>query len=135
MDGSFTIKKGESIKLLNIPVGATYKITEKTVTGYIPYKVGNQSFNGTFVGTLAETGNVLNFVNKVNPTNFAVSVNKALDGQPYSGSKFVYTLTGLESMDTAKQDTDGNTIKTNSTALVSRNRQHLTQAVRLTSKT
>lgn len=120
LDGSFTIKKGESIKLLNIPVGATYKITEKTVTGYIPYKVGDQSFNGTFVGTLAEAGNVLNFVNKVNPTNIAVSVNKTLDGQPYSGSKFVYILTGLESMDTAKQDTDGNTIKTNSTALVSK---------------
>lgn len=119
-DGSFTIKKGESIKLLNIPVGATYKITEKTVTGYIPYKVGDQNFNGTFVGTLAEAGNVLDFVNKVNPTNFAVSVNKTLDGQAYSGSKFVYTLTGLESMDTAKQDTDGNTIKTNSTALVSK---------------
>lgn len=119
-DGSFTIKKGESIKLLNIPVGATYKITEKTVTGYIPYKVGNQNFNGTFVGTLAEAGNALDFINKVNPTNFAVSVNKTLDGQPYSGSKFVYTLTGLESMDTAKQDTDGNTIKTNSTALVSK---------------
>lgn len=119
-DGSFTIKKGESIKLLNIPVGATYKITEKTVTGYIPYKVGDQNFNGTFVGTLAEAGNVLGFVNKVNPTNFAVSVNKTLDGKPYSGSKFVYTLTGLESMDTAKQDTDGNTIKTNSTALVSK---------------
>lgn len=120
LDGSFTIKKGESIKLLNIPVGATYKITEKTVTGYIPYKVGDQSFNGTFVGTLAEAGNVLDFVNKVNPTNFAVSVNKTLDGQPYSGSKFVYTLTGLESMDTAKQDTDGNVIKTISTALVSK---------------
>ena len=120
LDGSFTIKKGESIKLLNIPVGATYKITEKTVTGYIPYKVGNQNFNGTFVGTLAETGNALDFINKVNPTNFAVSVNKTLDGQAYSGSKFVYTLTGLESMDTAKQDTDGNTIKTNSTALVSK---------------
>lgn len=119
LDGSITIKKGESIKLLNIPVGATYKITEKTVTGYIPYKVGNQSFNGTFVGTLAEAGNVFNFVNKVNPTNIAVSVNKTLDGQPYSGSKFVYTLTGFKSMDTAKQDTDGNTIKTNSTALVS----------------
>lgn len=120
LDGSFTIKKGESIKLLNIPVGATYKITEKTVTGYIPYKVGNQNFNGTFVGTLAEAGNALDFINKVNPTNFAVSVNKTLDGQAYSGSKFVYTLTGLESMDTAKQDTDGNTIKTNSTALVSK---------------
>lgn len=120
LDGSFTIKKGESIKLLNIPVGATYKITEKTVTGYIPYKVGNQSFNGTFVGALAEAGNVLDFVNKVNPTNFAVSVNKTLDGQPYSGSKFVYTLTGLESMNTTKQDTDGNVIKTISTASVSK---------------
>lgn len=120
LDGSFTIKKGESIKLLNIPVGATYKITEKTVIGYIPYKVGDQNFNGTFVGTIAEAGNVLDFVNKVNPTNIAVSVNKTLDGQPYSGSKFVYTLTGLESMDAAKQDTDGNTIKTNSTALVSK---------------
>lgn len=122
LDGSFTIKKGESIKLLNIPVGATYKITEKTVIGYIPYKVGDQNFNGTFVGTLAEAGNALNFINKVNPTNIAISVNKTLDGQAYSGSKFVYTLTGLGSMDTTKLDTDGKTfIKTNSAATVSTN--------------
>lgn len=121
LDGSFTIKKGESIKLLNIPVGATYKITEKTVIGYIPYKVGDQNFNGTFVGTLAKTGNALNFINKVNPTNIAVSVNKTLDGQAYSGSKFVYTLTGLESMDTAKQDADGKPIKTNSAKTISTN--------------
>lgn len=122
LDGSFTIKKGESIKLLNIPVGATYKITEKNVIGYVPYKVGNQDFNGTFVGTLAEAGNALKFINKVNPTNIAISVNKTLDGQAYSGSKFVYTLTGLESMDTTKLDTDGKTfIKTNSAATVSTN--------------
>lgn len=121
-DGSFTIKKGESIKLLNIPVGATYKITEKNVIGYVPYKVGNQSFKGgTFEGTLAKTGNVLDFINKVNPTNIAISVNKTLDGQAYSGSKFVYTLTGLESMDTAKQDADGNIIKTNSAKTISTN--------------
>lgn len=122
LDGSFTIKKGESIKLLNIPVGATYKITEKRVIGYVPYKVGNQSFDdGTLVGTLAETGNALNFINKVNPTNIAISVNKTLDGQAYSGSKFVYTLTGLESMDTAKQDADGKPIKTNSAKTISTN--------------
>lgn len=122
LDGSFTIKKGESIKLLNIPVGATYKITEKNVIGYVPYKVGNQSFKGgTFEGTLAETGNALNFINKVNPTNIAISVNKTLDGQAYSGSKFVYTLTGLESMDTAKQDADGKPIKTNSAKTISTN--------------
>lgn len=120
-DGSFTIKKGESIKLLNIPVGATYKITEKNVIGYVPYKVGNQDFNGTFVGTLAKTGNALNFINKVNPTNIAISVNKTLDGQPYSGSKFVYTLTGLESMDTTKPDADGKPIKTNSAKTISTN--------------
>lgn len=121
LDGSFTIKKGESIKLLNIPVGATYKITEKNVIGYVPYKVGNQDFNGTFVGTLAEAGNALKFINKVNPTNIAISVNKTLDGQAYSGSKFVYTLTGLESMDTAKQDADGKHIKTNSAKTISTN--------------
>lgn len=121
LDGSFTIKKGESIKLLNIPVGATYKITEKNVIGYVPYKVGNQDFNGTFVGTLAEAENALKFINKVNPTNIAISVNKTLDGQPYSGSKFVYTLTGLESMDTAKQDADGKPIKTNSAKTISTN--------------
>lgn len=120
-DGSFTIKKGESIKLLNIPVGATYKITEKNVIGYVPYKVGNQDFNGTFVGTLAKTGNVLDFINKVNPTNIAISVNKTLDGQAYSGSKFVYTLTGLESMDTTKPDADGKPIKTNSAKTISTN--------------
>lgn len=121
LDGSFTIKKGESIKLLNIPVGATYKITEKNVIGYVPYKVGDQDFNGTFVGTLAETGNALKFINKVNPTNIAISVNKTLDGQAYSGSKFVYTLTGLESMDTTKLDTDGKPIKTNSAKTISTN--------------
>lgn len=121
LDGSFTIKKGESIKLLNIPVGATYKITEKRVIGYVPYKVGDQNFNGTFVGTLAEAGNALNFINKVNPTNIAISVNKTLDGQAYSGSKFVYTLTGLESMDTTKPDADGKPIKTNSAKTISTN--------------
>lgn len=124
LDGSFTIKKGESIKLLNIPVGATYKITEKNVIGYVPYKVGDQPFDdgdSTFVGILAEAGNALNFINKVNPTNIAISVNKTLDGQAYSGSKFVYTLTGLESMDTAKQDADGNIIKTNSAKTISTN--------------
>ena len=120
-DGSFKIKKGESIKLLNIPVGATYKITEKNVIGYVPYKVGDQNFNGTFVGTLAEAGNALNFINKVNPTNIAISVNKTLDGQAYSGSKFVYTLTGLESMDTTKPDADGKPIKTNSAKTISTN--------------
>lgn len=120
-DGSFTIKKGESIKLLNIPVGATYKITEKNVIGYVPYKVGNQDFNGTFVGTLSEAENALNFINKVNPTNIAISVNKTLDGQAYSGSKFVYTLTGLESMDTTKPDADGKPIKTNSAKTISTN--------------
>lgn len=120
-DGSFTIKKGESIKLLNIPVGATYKITEKNVIGYVPYKVGNQDFNGKFVGTLAEAENALNFINKVNPTNIAISVNKTLDGQAYSGSKFVYTLTGLESMDTTKPDADGKPIKTNSAKTISTN--------------
>lgn len=121
-DGSFTIKKGESIKLLNIPVGATYKITEKNVIGYVPYKVGDQTFDkGTFVGTLAEAGNALKFINKVNPTNIAISVNKTLDGQAYSGSKFVYTLTGLESMDTTKPDTDGKPIKTNSAKTISTN--------------
>lgn len=121
LDGSFTIKKGESIKLLNIPVGATYKITEKNVIGYVPYKVGNQDFNGTFVGTLAEAENALNFINKVNPTNIAILVNKTLDGQAYSGSKFVYTLTGLESMDTTKPDADGKPIKTNSAKTISTN--------------
>ena len=120
-DGSFTIKKGESIKLLNIPVGATYKITEKNVIGYVPFKVGDQNFNGTFVGTLAEAENALNFINKVNPTNIAISVNKTLDGQAYSGSKFVYTLTGLESMDTTKPDADGKPIKTNSAKTISTN--------------
>lgn len=122
-DGSFTIKKCESIKLLNIPVGATYKITEKNVIGYVPFKVGDQPFDkGTFVDTLAEAGNALKFINKVNPTNIAISVNKTLDGQAYSGSKFGYTLTGLGSMDTTKLDTDGKTfIKTNSAATVSTN--------------
>lgn len=117
-DGSFTIKKGESIKLLNIPVGATYKITEKTVTGYIPYKVGDQSFNGTFVGTLNESGNVLDFVNKHNPTASTIPIKKDLNGHEYTGTSFVYTLQGLGAMDSGNVDADGNKIMTISTASV-----------------
>lgn len=117
-DGSFTIKKGESIKLLNIPVGATYKITEKTVTGYIPYKVGDQSFNGTFVGTLNKSGNVLDFVNKHNPTASTIPIKKDLNGHEYTGTSFVYTLQGLGAMDSGNVDADGNKIMTISTASV-----------------
>lgn len=117
-DGTFTMRKGDTIKLLNIPVGTTYKITEKTVTGYVPYKVGSQDFSGTYVGTLAESGNVLDFVNKHNPTASTIPIKKDLNGHEYSGTSFVYTLQGLGAMDSGNVDADGNKIMTISTASV-----------------
>ncbi len=117
-DGTFTMRKGDTIKLLNIPVGTTYKITEKTVTGYVPYKVGSQDFSGTYVGTLAESGNVLDFVNKHNPTASTIPIKKDLNGHEYSGTSFVYTLQGLGAMDSGNVDVDGNKIMTISTASV-----------------
>lgn len=117
-DGTFTMRKGDTVKLLNIPVGTTYKITEKTVTGYVPYKVGSQDFSGTYVGTLAESGNVLDFINKHNPTASTIPIIKNLNGHEYSGTSFVYTLQGLGAMDSGKVDTDGNKIMTISTSTV-----------------
>lgn len=117
-DGTFTMRKGDTVKLLNIPVGTTYKLTEKTVTGYVPYKVGSQDFNGTYVGTLAESGNVLDFVNKHNPTASTIPIKKELNGHEYTGTSFVYTLQGLGAMDSGNVDTDGNKIMTISTASV-----------------
>ena len=117
-DGTFTMRKSDTIKLLNIPVGTTYKITEKTVTGYVPYKVGSQDFSGTYVGTLAESGNVLDFVNKHNPTASTIPIKKDLNGHEYSGTSFVYTLQGLGAMDSGNVDADGNKIMTISTASV-----------------
>lgn len=114
-DGSFTIKKGESIKLLNIPVGTTYKLTEKAVTGYIPYKVGNESFSGTYESILGTSGAVLDFVNKHNPVDSSIPIYKTLNGQPYSGAEFEYTIRGLAAMDTGKVDGDGNKIMSIST--------------------
>lgn len=114
-DGSFSLKKGESITLTGLPKGASFRITEDNIIGYKPYKVNSSDFNGTFTGVVGTDSSVA-FTNIVNPTNTSITVNKTLDNKDYTGDLFDFTLTGLGAMQTNYPDPDnaGETLSTNS---------------------
>lgn len=111
-DGKFTIKKGQKITLLGLPVGAAYTLKESASAGFI--KIND--ITGTINATASE--NAVKATNFTNPVNTVVSVNKTLDGSNYSGSVFTYTITGFAEMTTQYDDPDnaGEKLKSLSTA-------------------
>lgn len=111
-DGKFTIKKGQTITLLGLPVGAAYTLKESASAGFI--KIND--ITGTINATASE--NAVKATNFTNPVNTVVSVNKTLDGSNYSGSVFTYTITGFAEMTTQYDDPDnaGEKLKSLSTA-------------------
>ena len=115
-DGIISVGAGETVQIVGLPVGATYILEEQTASGYIPVSITadgfSQNFDGTYSGTINDGGNSLAVVNKLNPTNANITVGKTLDGSPYTGSKFSYTLKGLPEMTTSHTDDAGNYINT-----------------------
>lgn len=111
-DGKFTIKKGQTITLLGLPVGATYTLKESASAGFIKI----DDITGTINDDASE--NAVTATNFTKPVNTVVSVNKKLDGNNYNGSVFTYTITGFAEMTTQYDDPDnaGEKLKSFSTA-------------------
>ena len=113
-DGKFTIKKGQTITLLGLPVGAAYTLKESPSAGFI--KIND--ITGTINDDASE--NAVTATNFTNPVNTVVSVNKKLDGSNYSGSVFTYTITGFAEMTTQYDDPENAGEKLNSLSTAGR---------------
>lgn len=115
-DGIITVGAGETVQIVGIPVGASYTLSEQTASGFIPISISDgateQGFSGTYSGVIGESGNQLTVTNKLNPVVSGITVSKTLDGNKYSGSKFSYTLIGLEQMTTSYTDESGKNVDT-----------------------
>lgn len=122
-DGIFTVNAGETIEILGLPVGASYKISEQTAAGFKPYKISikggvAQDFNGIYVGKVADTDNEIAVTNQLKPISSNIKVKKNLDNSAYTGSKFKYTLSGFPQMKTSYKDESNNFIDTCSTEAI-----------------
>lgn len=123
-DGIFTVNAYETIELIGLPVGASYRITEQTAVGFKPYKISikggaEQDFNGVYTGQVAGSGNKIEVTNMLKPISSNITVKKNLDNSAYTGSKFKYTLSGLPQMTTSYTDKSGDYIDTLSTEDIS----------------
>lgn len=105
-NGYITFKPGEQVTLLNLPVGAKYKIVESVATGYSAHSATitsggidvNFSDDRTISGSVVNGSSTVAFTNQLKPTNGVIEATKLLDGEAYSGEKFSFTLSGLGSM-------------------------------------
>lgn len=123
-DGIFTVNAYETIELIGLPVGASYRISEQTAVGFKPYKISikggaAQDFNGVYTGQVAGSGNEIEVINQLKPISSNITVKKNLDNLAYTGSKFKYTLLGLPQMTTSYKDEDGTDVDTLSTEDIS----------------
>ena len=120
-DGKLTINPAHGVEISGLPVGASYKLLEEVADGYKPFSVDvngtKTTFTGTVTGTLtAGADDSIMFTNILSPSTAALPVSKTLDGTPYSGSKFSYTLAGLGQMTTTHLDAENQPIDTLSKA-------------------
>ena len=104
-DGYITFKPGEKVRLLNLPVGARYKVVEGITAGYAPVSATISSggidvdfTDANVTGTVVNGGSTVKFTNQLRPTNGVIEATKLLDGEAYTGKKFSFTLSGLPSM-------------------------------------
>lgn len=115
-EGIITVGAGETVEITGLPVGASYTLYEQTASGFLPLMVsdstGDHTFSGTYSSVVGESGNTLVVTNKLNPVESGIVVGKTLDGLPYTGSKFNYTLNGLPTMTTSYTDDLGDFAET-----------------------
>ncbi len=105
-DGYITFKPGEKVRLLNLPVGARYKIVEGITAGYAPVSaeitdggIDVDFTDANVTGSVVEGDSTVTFTNQLRPTNGVIEATKLLDNEVYTGKKFSFTLSGLPSMD------------------------------------
>ena len=111
-EGIISVGAGETVKIVGLPVGATFVLEEQTASGFVPVSItdsnGKYAFNNGYSNTVNENGNQLSVVNKLKPVESGIEVGKTLDGSLYTGSKFTYTVNGLPQMTTSHTDDGGN---------------------------
>ncbi|MGN0442262.1 MAG: SpaA isopeptide-forming pilin-related protein [Acutalibacteraceae bacterium] len=82
--GKLSIRPDQTATFINIPVGAKYRITETSKTGYQQTGV-----SGGPTGTIGENGAAVTFTNKIITGSQNLSAYKTLDGTAYAnGDKF-----------------------------------------------
>lgn len=92
-DGGYvSIRPDQTVKFVNIPVGAKYRITESSTPGYEIGSISGGTSTGYITeGTIGATGTAVTYTNKEKPADSNVQVQKKLDGQLYSGTDFEFT--------------------------------------------
>ncbi|MGN1112713.1 MAG: SpaA isopeptide-forming pilin-related protein [Acutalibacteraceae bacterium] len=82
--GKLSIRPDQTAKFINLPVGAKYRITETSKTGYTQIGV-----SGGPTGTIIETGAAVTFTNRIITGSANLSAYKKLNDEVYAnGDKF-----------------------------------------------
>lgn len=89
-DGTVTFSPKSTVNIKDLPIGTTYKITEKVPEGYT-------CTNNNQTGTISSTAHTVTFKNMQSDGEGEVVINKNLDGKAYTGSQFEFVLQGLTS--------------------------------------
>lgn len=89
-DGTVTFSPKSTVNIKDLPIGTTYKITEKVPEGYT-------CTNNNQTGTISSTAHTVTFKNMQSDGEGTITVSKTLDGKNYTGSQFSFELQGLES--------------------------------------
>lgn len=89
-DGTVTFSPKSTVNIKDLPIGTTYKITEKVPEGYT-------CTNNNQTGTISSTAHTVTFKNMQSEGEGEVVINKNLDGKAYTGSQFEFVLQGLTS--------------------------------------
>ncbi|WP_255882893.1 MULTISPECIES: starch-binding protein [unclassified Ruminococcus] len=90
--GKLSIRPDQTATIMNIPVGAKYRISETAKAGYELNSItGATSISGSAaIGTISNSGSGVTFTNKEKPASSGLRAQKTLDGQLYSGSDFSF---------------------------------------------
>lgn len=99
-DGTVTFSPKSTVNIKDLPIGTTYKITEKVPEGYT-------CTNNNQTGTISSTAHTVTFKNMQSDGEGEITVNKMLDNKNYTGSQFSFTLEGLPSAGDGYIDASG----------------------------
>ncbi|MGN1112701.1 MAG: prealbumin-like fold domain-containing protein, partial [Acutalibacteraceae bacterium] len=114
-DGKLSITPSQTAKLINIPVGAGFKITESAKTGYELIGASGGAVSGNTVTGVVGTDNAV-FNNKALAASKGLSAVKYLDGNAYSGSDFSFNAELVKVINipdvTSKEQTELDSLKT-----------------------
>ncbi len=107
-NGKFSLQAGQKAVFNGMPKGAKYKVTEAVKSGYELGSIAggaNAVVNGYSVSAdIADINDIL-YTNIYKPVSTALSANKTLAGESYTGTDFTFKLEGLDKMTLGSETT------------------------------